>query len=155
MYNNYYSTLYEMFANFQRSYYGKKTNHPMLTTTQFKSIAPLVVIHSSRQKETLNRGPVEVRVEFNTGSNIPVKTSAYCLILHDCVVQYNASCDVLTTIDNNNWCEIMTVVDVQGFNTAENVFTLKELAVFDGKVVVIIFLQHPFFPLPTTMYTTI
>lgn len=54
-----------------------------------KTIATLVVTYCSYQQETLHKGPVEVRVEFETGDNIPDKTSDYCLILHDRLFSYN------------------------------------------------------------------
>lgn len=86
--NNHFSTLYEMFAGFQKSYYGRESE-PMFSPSEFKTTAPVVVTDCSYQQETLHKGPVEVRVEFETGDNIPDKTSAYCLILHDRLFRYN------------------------------------------------------------------
>ncbi|XP_051176795.1 uncharacterized protein LOC127291637 [Leptopilina boulardi] len=58
---NQYALLYEMYSNFQTSYYGKES----------KPIAS-----------------VDVRLEFEASNNMPAETTAYCLIIHDRVVQY-------------------------------------------------------------------
>ena len=51
---------------------------------------PLVVIDCSRQNDSLKNAPVDVRLEFESTAIFPENTSAYCLILHDRVVEYNA-----------------------------------------------------------------
>lgn len=86
--NNQFAVIYDMFANFQRAYYGKNPE-PLLTKNNFISKVPLLVIDCSKQNESLKNAPVDVRVEFETKQNIPANTSAYCLILHDRVVEYN------------------------------------------------------------------
>lgn len=86
--NNQFATLYEMYANFQQSYYEKE-NQPLLSPYKFKSIAPLSVIDCSRQNELLKTGSVDIRLEFEATVNIPANTSAFCLILHDKLVKYN------------------------------------------------------------------
>lgn len=85
---NFYATLYEMYSQFQQSYYQKE-NEPLLSPIKYKSTAPLVVIDCSCQNEVLKSGGVDIRLEFNTNSNIPKDTAAYCLIIHDRVVYYN------------------------------------------------------------------
>lgn len=86
--NSRFATAYEMFSDFQKSYYGKECE-PIFTPTEFKTIAPLFVINCSNQKETLQSSSVEIRIEFETGSNIPPDTSAYCLIIHDRMFTYS------------------------------------------------------------------
>lgn len=85
---NQYALLYEMFANFQPSYYNKEHREPILNMTEFKSIAPLIVFDCSKQNETLKYAPVDVRLEFEAKKNFPDKTSAFCLLLHDRIIQY-------------------------------------------------------------------
>ena len=78
-----------MFANFQQSYYGKNPE-PLLTKANFINNVPLIVIDCSRQNDSLKNAPVDVRLEFESKTIFPDNTSAYCLILHDRVVEYNA-----------------------------------------------------------------
>lgn len=91
---NKYSILYEMYAQFQQSYYGS-TSEPIFTPIEFKERAPLVVIDCSHQNETVKTGAVDVRLEFETKNNIPANTSAYCLILHDRIIRYNPSTGIV------------------------------------------------------------
>lgn len=77
-----------MYANFQQSYYGQDPK-PLLDTTEFLLYAPIAVIDCSHQNESIKTGPVDVKLEFNTSANIPAATSAYCLILHDRIVEYS------------------------------------------------------------------
>lgn len=87
--NNQFATLYEMYARFQSSYYGKEVA-PLLSPSGYKQNAPLIIIDCSNQKETLQTKAVELRIEFETNTNIPEGTTAYCLILHDRLFTYNA-----------------------------------------------------------------
>lgn len=82
-----YSLLYDMYARFQTSYYGK-TNSPLLDPEQFISHAPIVVIDCSKQNESLKSSTVDIRLELEFEDNIPANTTAYCLILHDSMVTY-------------------------------------------------------------------
>lgn len=87
--NKQWAILYEMFTQFQQSYYKYQKNEPCLTPTEFITMAPLIVIDCSRQNEMLKHGAVDVRLEFETSENIPSNTASYCLILHDRLVRYS------------------------------------------------------------------
>ncbi|XP_051154932.1 uncharacterized protein LOC127291522 [Leptopilina boulardi] len=82
-----FSILYDMYCNFQASYYGKDSE-PLLTKSLFKDYAPLAVIDCSKQNEFLKQASVDVRLEFESSANFPPNTAAYCLIIHDRVIQY-------------------------------------------------------------------
>lgn len=84
---NKYSILYEMYSNFRQSYYNSGVD-PLLDLENFKSKAPLFVIDCSRQNENIKVGPVDVRLEIETSSEIPDNTSAYCLIINDRIIEY-------------------------------------------------------------------
>lgn len=84
-----YATLYEMFANFQTSYYYKDISEPSITPDTFATKKTLIVIDCSHQIETVKTGTVDIRLEFETNKNIPDKTSAFCLILNDKFFNYN------------------------------------------------------------------
>ena len=80
--------LYDIYANFQSSYYGKNSE-PMLKKSEYRTYAPLIVIDCSKQTESLKRAPVDIHLEFEAKENFPEGTSAYCSILHDRIVQYS------------------------------------------------------------------
>ena len=87
---NQYALLYDMFMKFQNSYYEQQHNSQTLVTwANFKTIAPLFVIDCTHQNEVIKSGPVDIRLEFKTHENIPENTTAYCLLLHDRLVEYN------------------------------------------------------------------
>jgi len=81
--------LYEMYSNFQTSYYNVQSQHPILDPIQFKDKAPIVYINCLHQKDSLQDGPVVMRVEFELNKDLDKDTSAYCLILHDKIFTYN------------------------------------------------------------------
>lgn len=80
--------LYSMYANFQQNYYGRNPE-PLYSRAEFLLYAPIVVIDCSHQNEAIKTGPVDVKLEFKTSENIPNATAAYCLILHDRIIEYN------------------------------------------------------------------
>lgn len=86
--NNQWAMLYEMYAQFQLTYYERECQ-PIFTPHEFSTIAPLAVIDCTYQPELLKSGSVDIRLEFETNANIPENTSAYCLILHDRIIKYN------------------------------------------------------------------
>ncbi|XP_015124358.1 uncharacterized protein LOC107046284 [Diachasma alloeum] len=86
--HNQFSTLYNMYVNFQDSFYEKEPER-LLTRSEFLEKAPLIVIDCSKQNEYLKSGPVDIRLEFESASSFPANTSPYCLILHDRIVEYN------------------------------------------------------------------
>lgn len=85
--NHQFAVLYNMYAAFQSSYYEKEAE-PLLTKSQFINYLPLIVIDCSKQNEALKSGAVDVRLEFESRENFDNQTAAYCLILHDRIVQY-------------------------------------------------------------------
>ncbi|XP_051173487.1 uncharacterized protein LOC127289544 [Leptopilina boulardi] len=85
--HNQFALLYEMYANFQRIYYDKEPE-PLLKKIDFKDAVPLIVIDCSKQNEFLKQASVDVRLEFESRNNFPAETAAYCLIIHDRIIQY-------------------------------------------------------------------
>ena len=86
---NQYAILYDMYANFQQSYYGKD-KETVLNRGDFIELIPLIVIECSKQNDTLKNAPVDVRIEMNTSIPFPPETAALCLIIHDRMFEYNA-----------------------------------------------------------------
>ena len=60
----------------------------LLDKNLFKRHDPLIVIDCSKQNEYLKQVLVDVRLEFEAENNRPAETTAYCLIIHDRLVQY-------------------------------------------------------------------
>ncbi|XP_068991487.1 uncharacterized protein [Neodiprion pinetum] len=88
MSRNLYALLYEMYANFQATY-DDKNPEPLLTKSEFLRDVPLFVIHCSKLNESSEYRPVDIRLEIEAKANFSAETSAYCLILHDRIVEYN------------------------------------------------------------------
>ena len=92
-----FTVLYDMYARFQNSYYGK-TNTPLLTPSQFQSKYPIVVIDCSKQNESVKSSSVDIKIEMEFEENVPKDTSAYCLILHDKIVTYTPLTGIVKTV---------------------------------------------------------
>ena len=83
-----FALLYNMYVSFQSSYYHRLDVSPVLTPELFKSKAPLFVFDCSKQDDALKSSAVDVRLEFESSMNFPAQTTAYCMILHDTLVEY-------------------------------------------------------------------
>ncbi|XP_076659501.1 uncharacterized protein LOC143362886 [Halictus rubicundus] len=91
-----YALLYDMYAKFQESYYGN--DEALLDVANFLKYAPLVVLDCSRQNEALKNATIDVRIEFECRADVPPSTTAYCLIIHDCIVEYNPLTNIVRKI---------------------------------------------------------
>ncbi|XP_071578600.1 uncharacterized protein [Temnothorax nylanderi] len=90
--------LYDMYARFCKNYYGYEYLEPSLTVSTFLRNGPFVIIDCSRQNESVKNATVDVRLEFDCMENVPPNTSAYCLIIHDRVIEYNPLTNVVRKI---------------------------------------------------------
>ncbi|XP_070168325.1 uncharacterized protein [Polyergus mexicanus] len=95
---NRWSILYDTYQRFCKKYYGYEYLEPSLTVTQFLRNGPFVIIDCSRQNESVKSATVDVRLEFECKENVPPNTTAYCLIIHDRVIQYNPLTNVVRKI---------------------------------------------------------
>ncbi|XP_070170836.1 uncharacterized protein [Polyergus mexicanus] len=95
---NRWSILYDTYQRFCKNYYGYEYLEPSLTVTQFLRNGPFVIIDCSRQNESVKSATVDVRLEFECKENVPPNTTAYCLIIHDRVIQYNPLTNVVRKI---------------------------------------------------------
>ena len=86
---NRWSILYDTYARFCKKYYGYEYLEPSLTVSLFFRHGPFVVIDCSRQNESVKSATVDVRIEFECKENVPDNTTAYCLIIHDRVIEYS------------------------------------------------------------------
>ncbi|XP_039303450.1 uncharacterized protein LOC120359324 [Solenopsis invicta] len=83
-----YSILFDMYQRFRKSYYGRDCYDTLLNVVTFLQRGPFTVIDCSRQNESIKSATVDVRIEFDCKENVPASTTAYCLILHDRVIEY-------------------------------------------------------------------
>lgn len=82
--------LYDMYAKFQQSYNNTSSSgKPWANAVDFKTNFPVAVIDCARQNESLKTAPVDVRCEMEFESDIPADTVAYCLIIHDRIIEYS------------------------------------------------------------------
>ncbi|XP_066581448.1 uncharacterized protein [Prorops nasuta] len=88
--NNNYAILYDMYYKFINSYYNTESKYimPMLNFENFIDYGPFVAIDCSHQNGSIKSGTVDIKIEFECDSNIPENTSAYCLIIHDQIIEY-------------------------------------------------------------------
>ena len=84
---NRYTVLYDMYARFQSSFYGRN-NSPLMTPEEFGKNVPIAVIDCSKQNESVKSSTVDIRIELEFEENLPTNTTAFCLILHDTIVTY-------------------------------------------------------------------
>lgn len=80
--------LYNMYAQFQESYYNRDP-HPLLTPSEFKERAPMIVVDLSYQNEAVKTGPIDVRVSTELLTASAAATKVYCLLIHDRLVEYS------------------------------------------------------------------
>ncbi|XP_036142928.1 uncharacterized protein LOC118645611 [Monomorium pharaonis] len=95
---NRWSILYDTYVRFCKTYYGYDYLEPNQTVANFRQKGPFVIIDCSRQNESVKSATVDVRLEFECKENLPASTTAYCLIIHDRVVQYNPLTNVVRKI---------------------------------------------------------
>jgi len=93
-----FAILYDMYTKFRKTYYRNENREPVLSFSDFTKNGPLAVIDCSRQNESVKSATVDIRIEFECKENIPTNTTAYCLIIHDRVVEYNPLTNVVRKI---------------------------------------------------------
>ncbi|KAL6421620.1 hypothetical protein ACFW04_014505 [Cataglyphis niger] len=82
---NRWSVLYDTYQRFCKNYYGYEYLESSFTVTQFLRNGPF-------------SATMDVRLEFECKENVPMNTTAYCLIIHDRVIQYNPLINVVREI---------------------------------------------------------
>ena len=92
---NKHAILYHMYTPFRKPYYGYICYEALFNVAEFLQFGPLVVIDCSRQNESIKNDTMDARTEFECKENVLANTTAYCLILHDRVVEYNPLTNVV------------------------------------------------------------
>lgn len=88
--NKKFAVLYDNFMNLRKSYYSGKADcdSSNVTASHFNTKYPLWVFDCSRQSESITQGAVDVRLEVQATANFPASTTAFCLIISDCLTEY-------------------------------------------------------------------
>jgi len=92
------SILYDTYTRFCKNYYVYDYLEPNQIVTSFRYNGPFVIIDCFRQNESIKSATVDVHIEFDCKENVPMNTTAYCLIIHDRVIQYNLLINVVRKI---------------------------------------------------------
>ncbi|XP_044741910.1 uncharacterized protein LOC123302882 [Chrysoperla carnea] len=96
--NNQTALLYEMYCNFQKSYYRRSITEPLLNKETFINKSPLFGIDCSKHPESLKSTTVDLRVEFEAGVNFPAKKRSYCIVFHDRLFKYNPLTNIVNRV---------------------------------------------------------
>lgn len=83
-----FALLYHMYYAFRSSYYPNTDPSPSLSRSDFGQ-SPLIVLDCSKQSDSIKTGSIDVRLEFESDAIFPPNTAAYCLIIHNRVVEYS------------------------------------------------------------------
>lgn len=86
---NRYGIVYDAYKSFRSSYYSNGlSDQPLISWEDFKLKTMLLVIDTRYQNENLKMGQVDIKIEIKTSTKFPENTTAYCLILHDRLVEF-------------------------------------------------------------------
>ncbi|KAJ8914391.1 hypothetical protein NQ315_017481 [Exocentrus adspersus] len=85
--NNDYNEAHFRYTEFQSSYLNCSEKRPILDYDVFKE-RTLFVIDCSRHDENERPSTVDVRLEIEAAQGFPENTRAYCIIIHDCIMEY-------------------------------------------------------------------
>lgn len=88
--NNNFFELYYMYQNIQQTYYNETTmnNGTDLSLLGFLD-RPVFAFDCTRSDESIKSGMVDISIEIEASQNIPAQTTAYCLIIHDNLIEYS------------------------------------------------------------------
>jgi hypothetical protein len=87
--NKKYAELYQMYLDFHQSFLSREPE-PLISYDKFKERV-LFVFDTSKynnNNETVFSSTCDLRIEFQSSVDFPNKTKAYCLIIHDSIVEY-------------------------------------------------------------------
>ncbi|CAG9820732.1 unnamed protein product [Phaedon cochleariae] len=92
-----YTLAYYNYTRFYSSYSHSTEVHPILDYGEFKQHA-LFVIDCSRQEETMKSSTVDIKLEIEADKGFPADTKAYCIIVHDGLLEYFPLTEVVRTL---------------------------------------------------------
>ena len=93
-----YVQAYQMFIDFQRSFYGRVNPTPCVDFKDFADNHAIYVIDCSMQNESVKITTVDIRLDVQTSEAIAANTACHCLVIHDRTVEYTPLSNVVRKI---------------------------------------------------------
>lgn len=88
---------YQNYCDFQKLFYGKLYGKPLMDYELFKDRS-LFVIDCSKQNESLKQTTIDLKLEFESSTQFPDNTRAYCIIIHDCLIEYKPLTETIRNV---------------------------------------------------------
>ncbi|XP_049817993.1 uncharacterized protein LOC126264368 [Aethina tumida] len=85
----------QFFNNFKHD--ASQVKQPLLDYSTFKDNT-IFVIDCSKRNTALKLGTIDVKLEIESRVAFPQKTKAYCVIVHDCVLEYLPLSEIVRTV---------------------------------------------------------
>ncbi|XP_050516202.1 uncharacterized protein LOC126891066 [Diabrotica virgifera virgifera] len=93
-----YNEAYFNYTEFYPSYVHSQQKRPLLDFSAFKNRA-LFVIDCSKQEESMKASTVDVKLDIEAHNGFPENTKAYCIIIHDCVMEYYPFTEIVKSLN--------------------------------------------------------
>jgi len=75
-------------VDLSKNQYHNRESQPFLTSNEFKLKAPVIAVDPSYQNESVKTGPIDVRILIKLKTPSHENSKAYCLLIHDLLVEY-------------------------------------------------------------------
>lgn len=85
--HNHFVEAHYNYTEFYSSFKGSHDKDPLLDYTTFKDRA-LFVVDCSRRNDPIKMSTVDVKVDIEARKGFPAKTKAYCIIIHDVIMEH-------------------------------------------------------------------
>ncbi|XP_031336367.1 uncharacterized protein LOC116165817 [Photinus pyralis] len=85
--DNKYVDAYEEYLNFRNQYYDSSQESSLLSYKEFEK-QPIFIINCTRQNESVHNVVIDLKLEVEASSAFANETIAYCVILHDALIEY-------------------------------------------------------------------
>lgn len=92
-----YAIAHYNYTEFNANYITGTPKTALLNYEAFKRYA-LFVIDCSKQEETMKSSTVDVKLEIEADTGFPANTKAYCIIIHDRLMEYHPLTEVVKSI---------------------------------------------------------
>lgn len=94
---NKYVLAYDDYLTFQKKFLNKQFCEPLLNYKEFGQ-GPIFVLDVSKQNEVVHEPVLSLKLEIASKENFGINSSAYVLILHDAVYEYEPISGVVTYV---------------------------------------------------------